>query len=509
MGWTPSRGRPRTLPRDSTPLRGWSVDARARIAWLLRVSRAAGPHHGVPAFTAALGEHGVTMGPSHISRYETGAMPVPTEVIKAYEQVLGLPAGQLLGACHGIDRLFGPALANDSRARPLPRMDLMRRLTVLEAKIDDQAVSGMEWLGLAEELSHPAGMLLPPSVLHTWIGVLVTQTMRSIGHAHSTRRHALARLVGDPHIQQVVVEQVEDASDQPGAQGVIDVLSVLADTTDPVVLRRLIGHVGDAAGQQQRGAAFGLLTAITRGNLPADLVPELTQAILAAAKDGPARGIPAFRLAQRISPQLTAQVVASLGQFPAPSGPGARVQSPARLGAYLTAAGQASGLQDPMVERLLREGLSPDFLERRHQALLLLAASPYRQALADTALQVLADPHTRYAGAAAATVLTYLAGPSQQPELTRLLPSTSGRDRAKLLRALAHSGGVPRQLDLLEHAADPQLVASSVYAAGMSNHPDLPRLATDPEWTGTPTQASAIWWQHTGPAITDPIRTAH
>ncbi|TWP31704.1 hypothetical protein [Leekyejoonella antrihumi] len=72
-----------------------------------------------------------------------------------------------------------------------------------------------------------------------------------------------------------------------------------------------------------------------------------------------------------------------------------------------------------------------------------------------------------------------------------------------MLIALAHSGGVPSDVPLLTRAADPELAADTVYAAGMSDHRDLPLIATATALDGTTAQASARWWQHTGPAITD------
>lgn len=500
MGWTSVRGRPRDFPRDRTPLRGKAVNALTRIAWLVRINRIAGPHTSTHAFTEALADYGCRKGATAISRYETGNAPIPAEVVVAYERALDLPEGQLLGACLGIHRMFGPALATD-RLRPHEsRADRSTLLRALESRVEDGSVTGMDWLALTESMCHPAGIVLPPSVRRRWTALLVSQTMRSIGPAYTTRMQALSRMVGDPQTRSTVFEQIGRAVDRPGAQGVIDVLAVLGDTTDPMILRWLIEHLAQDHGPRQQGVAKALLTPVVRGTFPGELVPALTHAIRTAAHGG---GLPAFWLAQRISLTLTQEVVDTLGSYPAPVDKGARIQSPAHLGSYLDAAGQISGLLDPMLERLLREALSPDFIERRHHALLLLAASPYRQVLAEVAVNRLSDKHTRYAADAAATALTYLAGPGQRDRLVSGLDSGAIELPGQTLIALAHSGGAPADLDLLGRAADPGQSMEAAYAAGMSDHPDLLRIATSSHLAGSCAQTAARWWQQVGPAVID------
>ena len=498
MGWLSTRGRPPLLPTDRTPLRGARVDAAARIAWLLRVNRLAGRYSVTADFLGELGERGFKLSSAILSRGETGAEPVSLRLISAYESLLELPEGHLLGVSEGVHGLFGPALAPEPESM-WSRGALADLWADAETRIEAETITGIEWLTLARVLSSSAG-LLPPSVLHDWFGVLVSQTMRSVGRAYTTRMRALSLLVSGRYTRTAVFDEIRDATAQPGVQQVVDVLSALGDSTDPATLRWLIHLLRDADGPHQVGAATALLTSLVTGGLPADLVPELTRAILLAARNRPEQGLPPFWLAQRLSSQLTRDVVAALGRYPASTEPGARIDSPAHLTRYLRAAVRLSGIDDPMLDRLLREGLSPDFIERRHHALLLLRFSPYRDVLADTALDLLTAPD---AGPAAGHLLTYLAGPAQRDRLLTASTDGEGDRPGEMLVALANAGGVPDRVPLADRAADPDQAADAVYAAGMSGHRDLEHIAASSRFGDSAVQTDARWWLREGPAVTD------
>lgn len=501
MTWLPGRGRPVVIPEDITPLRGARVDARVRVAWLLRLNRLAYAPGPAGRFVDRLRAHGCALGPSTLCRYETGVEAVPKSAVRAYERALDLPTGQLLGACFGLDRVFGPTLSPESPRR-VSRAALTEALGQWETRVAAGAMTGADWIHVADALTRPSGPVLPLSMLHGWMDQLVLEAMRSVRHAYTTRVHALGVLMTDRAAGRIVLDAVARVTAQPGAQNVTNVIPVLGSSPDPAVLQWLIEHFERSEGEQMWGAAYGLLIQICNGRMPADLVPRVARAALAAAGEGEGRGEPAFAVAQRLSAKLTQQVVGRLGYYAAPTMPGARVQSPTALSTYRSAALRESGLDDPLLDRLLREALSPDFVERRHHSSLLLAASPYRSVVSEVATQQVADPSGPYAEEAAAHLLGYLAIPEQRDRLTALL-TTAPASRAGLLRALAHTGGVPERVDLVALAADPRLAPTVVYAAGMSKHPDLARMAADSRLAGMPAQRSAAWWQATGGAIAE------
>ncbi|MBB2890137.1 hypothetical protein [Flexivirga oryzae] len=502
MSWAPGRGRPVAMPNDYTPLRGSRIDARARVAWLLRVNRLAGSPGPASAFVEKLRAHDCIVGTSTLCRYETGTEPVPMSVVRAYELALKLPAGQLVGVCAGLDRMFGGALAVEATASPLPRVDLLRVLGQWETQIENCSMRGVDWVNLAELLSKPSGPVLPPSVVHNWVSRLVTETMRSVHEAFTTRIHALGLLLTEPGISRIVLESIDEVTGAPGAQAVSNVLAVLGSSQDRFVLQWLVDHFEQSTGEHQWGAAYALLSPICRGTLPGDLVPAISRAVLDAASEGLDRGRPAFMIAQRLSASLMRQAVSRLGCYPAPTGSGARVQSPAGLSAYSSAALQESRLDDPMVERLLREALSPDFVERRHHSSLVLAASPYREVLANVAVDLVSSANEPFVGDSASSCLVYLAGAGQRRKLIELLV-TEPRRRGSSLLALARSGGVPDGVDLTTYADDPEQVHDVVYAAGLSGHSNLRLFANSPDSAGGDAQQCAQWWRRVGSAITD------
>jgi hypothetical protein len=326
--------------------------------------------------------------------------------------------------------------------------------------------------------------------------------MRAVRHAYTTRSYALDLLLTDRATGRVVLDVVARAIAEPGAQSVSKVIPVLGNSRDPELLRWVVEHFAHSEGEQLWGAAYAMLAQICNGRMPAAFMPAIVRVVLDAATDGPERGEPAFHVAQRISADLTQRVVTRLGYYPAPTAAGARVQSPTALSTYRSAALQESGLDDPMLDRLLREALSPDFLERRHHSSTLLGVSPYRGIIVKVALEQVRTPSGPYAAEAAGHALGYLAVPGQRDQLVDLL-ETVPDSRGDMLVALARIGGVPDHVDLAGLAADPTLASTVVYAAGMSNHPDLALLATSPQLAGDQVQRNAIWWQQAGAAVYD------
>ncbi|MBB2893630.1 hypothetical protein FHU39_003661 [Flexivirga oryzae] len=469
------------------------------------MNRLARSHGSAAQFVERLEAHGHLVGQSSLCRYETAVEPVPLSVVSGYELALGLPRGRLVGVCGGLDQMFGGALAPAPSPEQLRRPELFDALGEWETRIDSGSMSGSDWARLAEIVSQPTGPVLPPSLLRSWVRVLVEESMRAVREAYTTRLHALGLLLADPRISRIVLGVLEDVSAEPGTQPMVDVLAVLGTSSDPNVVRWLIQRFERAEGELRWGVGYALVGLICRETMPAKLVPALTRAVLNVAAEGPGTGLPGFMVAQRLSAELMQRVVGRLGTYPALTAAGARVQSPANLREYRAAALQESGLEDPMVDRLLREALSPDFVERRHYSSLLLAASPYRDTLANACLEVLGNGHESYVGDAAAGCLVYLARDKHRRRLVELL-ATAPRQRRALLAALSRCGGVPADVDLAGLPASPEMAPHVVRAAGMSGHPAVHTFATHPELSGSDLQTTAQWWRRTGPAVTDTRR---
>ncbi len=500
MSWVTRRGRPLVIPDDRTTLRGRSVNARTRIAWLLRVSRLANHRGGARHFTEALAEHGQRVGTTALSRYETGAEPVTLPLVRAYEKALALPAGGLVGMVYRIDKVFGPAIAPAGGRAP-SRAELSAAAARFEGYFARDEMTGIRWIRVAQAMTCTDGVLIPPTAMRTVLERLVSEAMRSVGVAYVSRMHALSVMLTDPIVRPCLVETIDDLASRPGAQAVEEIISILGDSDDHDVLAWLINQFKQSSGAHQWGAAHGLITSIARTTLPADLVPRLSTAILLAAADGDERGLPAFIIAQRLSKDLTREVVRRLRRVPVSLSPGARIEGPEGLSRYRGAALRESGLDDRMLDRLLRESLSPDFVERQHFSLLMLMLSPYREVLADTALEALTGSGKPCISQSAVPCLRYLAHPGQSADLVTLLGDRDHRMTA--LDALAHAGGVPHDVDLvhlLDDGVDPQEL---VYAAGMSGHPDLTALAGAQAVVDAGAAPGAQWWLRSGPVLTE------
>ncbi|TWP33723.1 hypothetical protein [Leekyejoonella antrihumi] len=496
------RGRPRDLPFDETPLRGGRVDTRARVAWLLRVSRMASADGGTGAdFCRRLSEHGYPVGASVLSRRESGQEETPGAMISAYERALGLPSGHMRGVCEAMWRSLEVG-APRSSAVPMSRLELADELARIDELVDAGGMQGGDWLSLAHVLGQPAGLILPPSVQERWTYRLLTEMVCSVQGAYISRVEALSRMMVEPLTRDTVRAAVRTFIAEPGAQGVIDAVAILGETSDPDVVTELLSMFVQQRGAVRQGAATALLQSIVLGQLSAAQVVQLRTAILTVVRDDPQDGAaPAFMMAQRLSLQMTREVVEILGFNPGDKPAGAHIQSPAALREYVAAAEAVSGIHgDRMLERLLREALSDDFVERQHHALMTLVVSPYRNALAETAIQLVDGSPDPVAREAAGHMLSYLAGEPQVDHLCKLLERPDPQLQLVGLMGLAHSIGVPADVDLHDQLTNLELSSRAVYAAGMSRHPDIRpesgiRIAT------TQAQAQASWWLQHGSGI--------
>jgi len=457
-------------------------------------------HGGTGAdFCRQLAEHGYPTGVSALSRRESGQEAMPVAMMTAYEQVLGLPDGQLRGVAEAHRRALD-GRTRGSRARELDRREIADELGRIDSLISAGRMRGGDWLSLAEVLAHPGGPILPPSIQHKWISLLLTEMIRSVQGAYTSRLEALSHLMVEPLTRATVREAVRSLIDEPGAQALVDAVSVFGEVHDADVFAETLELFVRRRGAVRRGAAAGLLQPIVLGRLTADQVGQLCRAILTVVREDPEDGAdPAFMLAQRISLEITREVVGVLGYNPGSQPVGAHIQAPAALQEYLSAAEAVSGIHgDRMLERLLREALTSDFVERQHHALMMLVVSPYRNCLAETAIQLVEGSTDTVVRDAAGHMLGYLSGEQQTDHLCKLLERPDPRLQIVGLLGLAHSCGVPADVDLSKQLANPEVASVAIYAAGMSSHPCLDEAAVS---DSADLREKAHWWLRTGGGI--------
>ncbi len=163
--------------------------------------------------------------------------------------------------------------------------------------------------------------------------------------------------------------------------------------------------------------------------------------------------------------------------------------------------------EEPMLERLVEEALAHKVAERRLQAGLGIALSPYRSRVARGAATLLCEQVGDPVFTERVMVLlTLVATESEQKLMRSLAEDRSSPLRVGALLALAHipPSGVPADVDLWALTspgeADDATVRASVYCAGMTGNPVLALVKDDPrhpEWV----RLAAGWWLREGPAI--------
>lgn len=513
------RGRPPLLPEDLTPFDAPTVDLRARAAWLLRVSRLQSDDEDVRslrAFAAQASQNGRRFDPARISQIETGTTAVNLPTIAYYEGALHLGPGtlrsvlELLGQSTpgvGSPVLTGPpSYADPTQAQ--------RRLDVVFDGAYAGRATGGDWLTLTDLLTSTPAVLLPTAVLDDLTRQLVGEMARSVGSAFTARFQALRRMVLTPRLAPSVSRSVMSLVKEPGVGPVIDVLTLLGETADVGNARTLIRLLEERTGSVRTGAAYALLNMVVMSLFPDAETPRLERTVADLLGSGDEGASETGQLLQARLPDESARRVRDrpglADAFSATAPPWSRQPlqrrryEQAAVRPLLAAALDTSPLdEDNLLLRLLQEVVFSQRLERRHESSLLLMASPYRRPVAEALmarLPVETDPEIR---SAFSVLLGYLADSSQVPALVGWLSSDDEELRETALRALAHGGALPADVDLPGLVDDGRVRTGSVlYVAGMTAHPALHVFAADRS-RGHELCQQARWWLHAGGRLSD------
>jgi len=217
---------PLTVLEDRTPLLGPTIDTGVRIGWLLRMARLVAGEGRFDRLEdmAAVVETNVTA----LHRIETGQARRGV-IVDAYERALGLPAGALRAPTDVLCRLFGNGPVDRD---PGQVVDTVAGLSALTDLVLDGEPTGSEWLTWARAMSQPFALGLPHRIAVPLIGRLARELGRSQGRAYPIRHEALALLRRSGY-GPVVLEAVQEIVNDPHAQMVTGVLSVLAEDASP------------------------------------------------------------------------------------------------------------------------------------------------------------------------------------------------------------------------------------------------------------------------------------
>ena len=508
------RGRRPELLVDTTELDGPVVDLGSRTAWLLRVTRLA---HDDPnlrrlrGFAQRLAEAGFAADHTTVSHWENATRPVPQWAFAGYERVLGLPAGLLRGAVDG----FRAALPSSSPApAPTPAPHPQRQLDAVFERVRSGQVSGGDWILLADVFTGPQPVLVPTVVLEELVATLLNEFQRSVGGAYTTRFETLRRLVADGHLPSaIVLEAVDAAVAEPGAQVVYEPLSLRGETNHRDNIHRLLALLADPARPVRTGAAHAIANLLITRTFPGSHAPGLESRIRDLMVAGSGDAELAMMLLPRLPGRSAARVRGGLDRTdwdrPRPPATPRPVTTDQRrvVGALCAAAVESFPWpEDDMLARLVYESLFSQRLELRHHAALLLASTPYASRLGDAVIDEVERTQDAVVEAAMNRLLTYVVDRSHATRLKNWLSCPANPRAGTALRALAHSGTHFADVDLRPFlTAGARVGPAALYAAGMSAHPVLDQLAQTPAHGSEAgaTSAAAAWWLRTGGAVHD------
>jgi hypothetical protein len=426
-----------------------------RVAWLLRANRLFGPDERLTSLTrfAAAFRGGCWQGPaspSQVSRWETAAVPAGFAVLRRYEQLLGLPAGQLTAVADWAYRKAARQPGPPALSRGLDPADPRvhdRAGQLLEQALSAELMAGRDWDELtACLLAFPAAFVYPGTAWAELGERLLAELLITDGPAWLSRVEALARLLGHPRARPPAIAACASLAADTACQVVIEPLAILDQTTDQDASTHVLAQLANPSSDRAlRGALLAAVEKTYRRHFrPAQLraIAATVAGLLPATDPAGEAGILAAELLRQApvsqfgtaGDQLrrvtgsTTRAVLAYGRTASPEGSAAIV---GRVLAAVTATmAPPDAGPDPVLSCLVSDLLFSPNQNQRLLAGRLIAATPYR------------DP----VGAALATELA--AGPATQavPLITGLLgamPSVGRPAERPIVERFAYAPGLP------------------------------------------------------------------
>lgn len=432
---------------------------RRKIGWLLATNRRLGPDTTLRSgreFARALGH---STSSSSVTRWEKGEVAAGRHTIQRYEQLLGLPTGQLTTISDALLRLEAP-----TRRQPSARQfDDLTFDMLLERISGGTPLDGAEWIQLTDRIESSPGLVLHPRRLWSTIAErLLTELIASEKLEWLQRSEAMSRLLEHPvaraHAVAACIALVEDSTSPALIEplGLLDVVS--DDTANRYVLEQITRPEGERAFQ---GALRAALRKIQHGHFVEPQLRQLVPVVRETLRDMPPEPDQmalSLDVARRLAGR-TAHRPALRGVVPRDSlahwiWASDRLAEPRmahgvslRL-ARLAQAQERSGVAklNEVLVGVVEEALYSSNPDRRLLHGQLLAATPLREALAKAVLTEMTAGLSRRDEAFAVTALpamTVLDAGTHRPLIGRILasPGFSPALRHAAARALPHCAG--------------------------------------------------------------------
>ncbi|MER6630541.1 XRE family transcriptional regulator [Streptomyces sp. NPDC000987] len=500
-----------------------AVDARRRVAWLLRVNRLLGAHGGhvsLPAFARVFrgGCFGHPVSASALSRWETGQVAVGSAAVSRYEELLGVPRGLLLATAQTTLRYLAPsALSRPPLAGTGHGLDVAsdRAQALLDRALSSDLMRGEDWARLTGALCEIDRFVLVPT--DTWYRIterLVEEMVIANGTPWMLRFEALNRLLNHPRAAQHAIAVCASMARDGSNYAATEVICALDNTAHADAAARVLAELQRPTGQR---ALQGAVMACIRKIHYRHFTPSQLRRLGRAAHD--------------IGPEwdLFGQVRALSGALREPPGPvparRTRIgapdagRAPAELAAVVRRVlrqarrSTPSDGTDAVLSALVTEMLCHPLFDVRLYTAVLLAATPHRGGLADAVVTELDRPHVAAAPSCALPLLGALRvlGDAGHRGTVERLALSPGLPRATVSAAVHSLGQIDRDPDddvfftraLAQYSRewtrrrDPAAAATLsglVYVMGRARRTDLIRDVRDrPDHPLTAREAAA-WW---------------
>ena len=404
------RGRPQRLPHDDTPIESDTFDGNKRLAWLIATTRLLGHQTrnlNRADFVNLMRARGVRIDSSRISRWESGLEYLAPRLVRAYEEVAGLPAEQLGAVRRALAR------SGQLQTRPTERgepPDDPNRIDELLDGLESQQIRGDRWLWLADQLRRYQSVYLHRKTWQDLADQLVDELARSATIPYLARYEAAAALMNAPHAQPYLTRSVGRYVLDPQTRVITPVLAVLAEIEDKAASDLVLRLMSASNANLRRSAAIVASSMLRRGHLEAGhKVLEVHVGHELANSPGQP-SVVTLDLAARLTDGQFERVLIAAGDEVTHA-----ALRQARTHRELVDADQARTLADHiglhaellcartahdpdlMLRRLVREALFHVHRERRHLASVMLLASPYASSVGEVALRLTAHADERLA----------------------------------------------------------------------------------------------------------------
>ncbi len=473
------------------------------IGWVLANARehAADPVLRTAAGFARAGRK--TVHRAQVGRWESGETGASYRLVRRYENVLGLPNGQLLRAIDFLGRERHKVSAVPVLAPALTDSWLEDTDALIERALSTAPMSGVDWDNLSAMLGAHPDTLLRSSDWGDLMMRCSQETAVHVGLEFAQRHEALIRLAGHPRSGKVVVELAATVLADPTTQIFSEAVDLLQHTHHPLGVPLLLAQLDASPAEAALWTVLYTLTTLVESGRVSleDRMRAGTHALDLLRQDQPVRiHRAAADLLRAVDPPTRHRIVSALHADSRSRiativlGGSARLDTEAaRLAARIE-----GRLQDtigvgarwaPQLRRLISRTTSVTHDDARGNALAVLMLSPQGPAVGDAyaaelrralaqGQRVLADD--------ALSVLSWLLQPGDIPTLLDLVVDPAGEVVPAMQAAIAIGNCRPgaaamwRQQPDRRSVVDRDEICSRVFASARLR---IPTPGADPRST--------------------------